>query len=270
MPREILRKAILSALFVHILLFVAIAIPSGSPPTGKKFVRVSLYPVAGGKVKGEIKERLGMEKVERGEEIKVENISVEESKKKESVENKKYLKEEPQKPPSVKRDTQKEKKGKESGISKKEVALKRDREKKPDQGTKGQGKKSISQKPSVSEIKQGRGKGGGEEPGKFEKEGEVEEFVPEDVKAQYANVLWKTVKEKWTILSPLKGKNLKAEVLVKISSDGKIIERKIEKSSGNPTFDAIALNVIDSIESFYPPPWNPKKPVEIIFIFSSE
>ncbi len=97
-----------------------------------------------------------------------------------------------------------------------------------------------------------------------------EEFIPEDIKSQYGALLWKSVKEKWMIVSPLQGKNLKAEILVKISPDGKILERRVEKTSGNPTFDALALSVIDSIQSFSPPPWNPKKPVEIIFIFSSE
>jgi colicin import membrane protein len=278
MPWEILKKAILSATFIHLLLFLAIAVPSGNP-VRKKFVRVSLYSVGGGKEKKETKGLPAIEKVE-GNELKAESTKEEI---REEVKNKEASqvrtpKESPGKSQLENREKQKEEKTRKQDVSKKEVALKKDKEKKLE-GIKGKReskggdkeKKTVSQKPSGGEIREGTGKGGGGEGmGKGEKEGEGEESVTEDIKNQYGTLLWKTVKEKWTIVSPLKGKNLKAEVLVKISSDGKIIERKIEKSSGNPTFDAIALSVIDSIETFSPPPWNPKKPVEIIFIFSSE
>jgi len=278
MPWEILKKAIFSAIFIHLLLFLAIAVPSGNP-VRKKFVRVSLYSVGGGKEKKETKGLPAIEKVE-GNELKAESAKEEI---REEVKNKeasqvRMPKESPGKSQIENKEKQKEEKARKQDVSKKEVALKKDKEKKLE-GIKGKReskggdkeKKTVSQKPSGGEIREGTGKGrGGEGMGKGEKEGEGEESVTEDIKNQYGTLLWKTVKEKWAIVSPLKGKNLKVEVLVKISSDGKIIERKIEKSSGNPTFDAIALSVIDSIETFSPPPWNPKKPVEIIFIFSSE
>jgi len=278
MPREILRKAILSALFIHILLFIVVAIPSGSPPTRKKFVRVSLYPVAGGKTKEEIKELPRMENVEKGQEIKAENIIIEEPKKKETVENKKSLKEEPPKSKPIKGKTQKEEKPKKPEVSKKDkekksAELTEGRKEGEEESKKGtaKDKRKLSQKPSGGRAEPEGEKGrSGEGTGKIEKGEEVEEFIPEDIKSEYASILWKTVKERWAILSPLKGKNLKVEVSVKISPEGKVLERKVEKSSGNSTFDALALNVIDSIETFLPPPWNPKKPVDIIFIFSSE
>jgi colicin import membrane protein len=283
MPWEILKKAIFSAIFIHLLLFLAIAVPSGNP-VRKKFVRVSLYSAGGGKEKKETKGLPAIEKVE-GNEVKAESAKEEirEEVKKEEHPQVRTPEESPWKSQIGNKEKQKEEKARKQDVSKKEVALKKDKEKKLEGikgkreskgGDKKEGdkeKKTVSQKPSGGEIKEGTGKGGsGEGMGKGEKEGEGEEFIPKDMKTRYANILWKTVKEKWAIVSPLKGKNLKVEVLVKISSDGKIIERKIEKSSGNPTFDAIALSVIDSIETFSPPPWNPKKPVEIIFIFSSE
>lgn len=258
MPWEILRKGILSAFLIHLFLFIMVAIPSSNPPR-KKFVRISLYPVSDGKA---IEKTEGLEGGGDSEKIKIE--SPKEERKEKTVE---FKKEEPQKPEPVKREkykTQEKKvekpKKKDRQNGNKKISKKPEGKKGGGKGGPGKGEKKLSQKPSEIDITAGSGKGGEI----------VEEVVPEDLKSVYGSILWKMVKEKWEIVSSLKGKSLKVEVLVKISADGKILERRVEKTSGNSTFDVLALNLIDSIESFPPPPWSPKKPVEIIFIFSSE
>jgi TonB family protein len=43
-------------------------------------------------------------------------------------------------------------------------------------------------------------------------------------------------------------------VLIKINKNGKIVETRIEKSSGNSFYDESALRTISKIRKFSPPP----------------
>lgn len=70
----------------------------------------------------------------------------------------------------------------------------------------------------------------------------------------YAGLLDKHIKEHWYLPEFLAKRNYKAQVLVKIDQNGRIIEKKIIKSSDNPDYDDSVLQTIQKSEPFPAPP----------------
>lgn len=72
------------------------------------------------------------------------------------------------------------------------------------------------------------------------------------------------IKSKWALPQWLIGKPLKTKILVKIHSDGRVADRKIVQSSGNPTYDEYCLQAIEKASPF------PKVPDKFTEIYSED
>lgn len=68
------------------------------------------------------------------------------------------------------------------------------------------------------------------------------------------------IKSNWQLPQWLIGKPLKTKVLVKIASNGQVIDKKVTQSSGNPTYDEYCLLAIEKASPF---PQVPEKFTEI-------
>lgn len=72
------------------------------------------------------------------------------------------------------------------------------------------------------------------------------------------------IKSNWALPQWLIGKPLKTKVLVKIHPDGRVADRKIVQSSGNPTYDEYCLQAIEKASPF------PKVPAKFTEIYSED
>lgn len=72
------------------------------------------------------------------------------------------------------------------------------------------------------------------------------------------------IKSKWALPQWLIGKPLKTKVLVKIHPDGRVADRKIVQSSGNPTYDEYCIQAIEKAAPF------PKVPDKFTEIYSED
>lgn len=70
----------------------------------------------------------------------------------------------------------------------------------------------------------------------------------------YLNRLDAHIKANWALPQWLAKKNFRAQVRVQFDESGKVISRQIVKSSGNPTYDEMALDTIDKSIPFPEPP----------------
>lgn len=70
----------------------------------------------------------------------------------------------------------------------------------------------------------------------------------------YVALLDRQIKENWTLPQWLVNKDLKAQALVKIDSNGIVIYNQIYKSSGNPNYDDIVKETIQKSGPFPKPP----------------
>lgn len=68
------------------------------------------------------------------------------------------------------------------------------------------------------------------------------------------------IKSNWQLPQWLIGKPLKTKILVKIASNGQVIDKKVTQSSGNPTYDEYCLLAIEKASPF---PQVPEKFTEI-------
>lgn len=71
---------------------------------------------------------------------------------------------------------------------------------------------------------------------------------------QYMNQLERHIRKFWMLPEYIQSKNLKGIALVQFDEQGKIVARRILKSSGNSDFDDAALAAIDKAEPFPIPP----------------
>lgn len=72
------------------------------------------------------------------------------------------------------------------------------------------------------------------------------------------------IKSKWALPQWLIGKPLKTKILVKINPDGRVADKKIVQSSGNPTYDEYCIQAIDKASPF------PKVPEKFTEIYSED
>lgn len=72
------------------------------------------------------------------------------------------------------------------------------------------------------------------------------------------------IKSKWALPQWLIGKPLKTKILVKIHPDGRVADRKIVQSSGNPTYDEYCIQAIEKASPF------PKVPEKFSEIYSED
>ena len=72
------------------------------------------------------------------------------------------------------------------------------------------------------------------------------------------------IKSKWALPQWLIGKPLKTKILVKIHPDGRVADRKIVQSSGNPTYDDYCIQAIEKAAPF------PKVPEKFTEIYSED
>ncbi len=70
----------------------------------------------------------------------------------------------------------------------------------------------------------------------------------------YASDLDRHIKDHWSLPEWLAKRDFKAQARVLIDSRGNILERKIVKSSGNPSYDEEVLATIDRSAPFPAPP----------------
>ncbi|MNK93011.1 hypothetical protein D3C87_1131540 [compost metagenome] len=70
----------------------------------------------------------------------------------------------------------------------------------------------------------------------------------------YGAELNRHIKQHWTLPEWLSKRELKAQVAVYIDSRGNILERKLVKSSGNPSYDEEVLSAVDKSAPFPAPP----------------
>lgn len=68
------------------------------------------------------------------------------------------------------------------------------------------------------------------------------------------------IKSKWQLPQWLIGKPLKTKILLKIESNGQVVDKKVVQTSGNPTYDSYCLLAIDNAAPF---PRVPEKFAEI-------
>lgn len=72
------------------------------------------------------------------------------------------------------------------------------------------------------------------------------------------------IKSKWALPQWLIGKPLKTKILVKILPDGRVADRKIVQSSGNPTYDEYCIQAIEKAAPF------PQVPAKFTEIYSED
>lgn len=80
----------------------------------------------------------------------------------------------------------------------------------------------------------------------------------------YTGQLDALVKAQWALPQWLIGKPLKTKVLVKIEPDGRVSDKKIVQSSGNPTYDDYCLQAVTKASPF------PKVPEKFTEIYSED
>lgn len=80
----------------------------------------------------------------------------------------------------------------------------------------------------------------------------------------YTGQLDALVKSHWSLPQWLIGKPLKTKVLVKIESDGRVSDKKVVQSSGNPTYDDYCLQAVTKASPF------PKVPDKFAEIYSED
>ena len=87
------------------------------------------------------------------------------------------------------------------------------------------------------------------------------------LRERYFQMIQQRVKDEWAVPDALlTEEGLRAIIRVKIDKNGRILETKVEKSSGNPYFDRSALQAIARAEPLPPPPKG-TAPVEIGLVF---
>ena len=72
------------------------------------------------------------------------------------------------------------------------------------------------------------------------------------------------IKSNWALPQWLIGKPLKTKILVKIHPDGRVADRKIVQTSGNPTYDEYCLQAIEKAAPF------PKVPEKFTEVYSED
>lgn len=72
------------------------------------------------------------------------------------------------------------------------------------------------------------------------------------------------IKSNWSLPQWLIGKPLKTKILVKIHPDGRVADRKIVQTSGNPTYDEYCLQAIEKAAPF------PKVPEKFTELYSED
>lgn len=80
----------------------------------------------------------------------------------------------------------------------------------------------------------------------------------------YTGQLDALVKANWALPQWLIGKAFKTKVLVKIEPDGRVSDKKVVQSSGNPTYDDYCLQAVAKAEPF------PKVPVKFTEIYAED
>lgn len=70
----------------------------------------------------------------------------------------------------------------------------------------------------------------------------------------YLNRLDSHIKSNWALPQWLANKNYRAQIRVQFDENGRIVARQVVKSSGNPTYDEMALATIDKSVPFPAPP----------------
>ncbi len=80
----------------------------------------------------------------------------------------------------------------------------------------------------------------------------------------YTGQLDALVKSHWALPQWLIGKQLKTKVLVKIEPDGRVSEKKVVQSSGNPTYDDYCLQAVTKASPF------PKVPNKFTEIYAED
>ncbi len=82
----------------------------------------------------------------------------------------------------------------------------------------------------------------------------------------YFALIRRRVKEFWTIPDLLSEQtDLKAVVIVKIDKEGRVLEMRLQRSSGNLYFDRCALQAVAKAEPFPPPPGGVPFEVGLVF-----
>lgn len=71
----------------------------------------------------------------------------------------------------------------------------------------------------------------------------------------YVEIVEKHIRQFWSLPQWLAQKNLKAQVKVRFDESGNIIDKSIYKSSGNPTFDEVALTTVEKSSPVPVPPY---------------
>jgi colicin import membrane protein len=62
------------------------------------------------------------------------------------------------------------------------------------------------------------------------------------------------MRQNWSLPDYLRRRNLNAEIVVKFDAQGNILAKALVRSSGNPTFDEIALSAVQNSSPVPPPP----------------
>ncbi|MBX9768082.1 MAG: TonB family protein [Bdellovibrionales bacterium] len=70
----------------------------------------------------------------------------------------------------------------------------------------------------------------------------------------YISDLDRQIKKFWSLPEWLARGQLTARAMVRIDSAGQVLEKRITKSSGNPTYDSLILKAIEDAVPFPPPP----------------
>ena len=72
---------------------------------------------------------------------------------------------------------------------------------------------------------------------------------------RYFTMVWAIIRENWILPTELlKGKNLRATVVLRVSDNGKILKTWFEKRSGDAVFDQSVKKAIDAVKSLPPIP----------------
>lgn len=70
----------------------------------------------------------------------------------------------------------------------------------------------------------------------------------------YISSLEKHIRQNWALPEWLSSKNLKAQVRVRVDEHGQLVSRELVRSSGNSTFDDLALQTVERSAPMPPPP----------------
>lgn len=99
-----------------------------------------------------------------------------------------------------------------------------------------------------------------------EGEGEVDGPDTEEIKMIYARLVKSRVEERFEIPPSLKERDLICTVFMKVGGNGEILDIRIDRTSGDPNFDAFVIRSIMSASPFPPPP---SSPLDFVIRFSN-